>query len=140
MVDENVFCPDCEYGLVASSSERGDYFCPDCVTPVNNQKAVFYCVECGEKEISSHQRICSNCRDAREQSHHLSDASRDITWGEDAPDDDLGSFAARDCSGCGVMLIPFNFILQPLHDGEGNYYVGHTWPSLRRDSLSITCC
>ncbi|QCC57305.1 hypothetical protein NP511_22580 (plasmid) [Natrinema thermotolerans] len=27
-----------------------------------------------------------------------------------------------------MMLIPANFVLQPLHNGEGNYYVGHNCP------------
>ncbi|NGM71363.1 hypothetical protein G6M89_20585 [Natronolimnobius sp. AArcel1] len=27
-----------------------------------------------------------------------------------------------------MMLIPANFVFHPLHDGEGNYYVGHNCP------------
>lgn len=124
--DETVTCPDCGGDLVESSSERGDYFCPDCTQPVRSRDAVFYCVDCGEEEVATPRRSCSECRETDERSLQIG-GSGDVTWGPDSPDT-LEEFAARDCPECNTPLIPPNFILHPLHDGEGNYYIGINCP------------
>ena len=127
MTDNSAVCPTCDGELVESSSERGNYFCPDCTNPVKTRDAVFYCVECGEEEVSYSRGICSDCCDGHEQNLGLGSEPGECVWGGEEPDG-LGEFAARDCPGCGTPLIPFNFGVKPLHDNEENYYVGHTCP------------
>lgn len=117
-----IACPDCDSELKESSSERGDLFCPDCTRPVSSQDAVYYCRECGDKEVPHANWLCPDCRDDPPEE----DQTPDIE--SETDNDFLASIAARDCHGCGTMLVPINLVIRPLHDGEGNFYVGHSCP------------
>lgn len=120
-------CPDCDGALSESSSERGDYFCPNCTTPVSTSNACYLCRECGEVEVPHGNWKCADCREAF--SNEDGSPSDQSISDDDAGDDSfLDEIAPRDCSGCGVPLMPFNLIFRPLHDGDGNYYVGHRCP------------
>lgn len=56
------------------------------------------------------------------------ETSNEHVWDSDAGEDSLGPFAARDCPGCEALLTLVNFVRQPLHDGEGNYYRAYLCP------------
>lgn len=123
---DSVRCPDCDGGLVESSSERGDYFCPDCTRPVSSRDAAVYCSECTDEPVTRVGHLCADCREEK-KAERDEEGENEFVWGEE-DDDDMMPIAARDCPCCGAMLIPVNFGIQPLHDGSENYYVGHTCP------------
>lgn len=104
-----IACPDCSEALVESSSERGDYFCPNCTSPVSVHDAVYYCRECGEERVLRPKWVCLDCQPEPSFDSNI-----------------LNSFAALDCPGCSMMVAPPNYIPRPLHDGDGNYYVAHS--------------
>lgn len=121
-------CPDCGGDLSESSSERGEYFCPSCTSPVKTREAIHWCPECGDVEVSYSNEWCPDC--SPDRSGVDGDADGPV-WGKHAWDEDdgLSVFAARDCPSCGMMIAPTRLAAIPLHDGEGNYYFANGCPN-----------
>lgn len=49
----------------------------------------------------------------------VAEAADGPVWGGDVSDDGLPGIAARECPGCGALLIPFNFVHQPALSTRG---------------------
>lgn len=56
-----LFCPSCDGELVESTSERGDFFCPACATPVKTDAALALCRWCNDRKTSSWRIRCDVC-------------------------------------------------------------------------------